>query len=85
LLLTIVLLPAVKNIFGESFICRYHTMIQIIVQQPLRSSNLEFEFLGNVASNIENEFCTNLQVNFVSCSFISIVLFGSLICAIRIK
>jgi hypothetical protein len=64
LLLTIVLLPAVKNIFGESFVCRYHTMIQIIVQQPSRSGNLENEFLANLASNMDNEFCTNLQVIF---------------------
>lgn len=51
LLLTIVLLPAVKNIFGESFVCRYHTMIQIIIQQPLRTSNTD------------NDFCANLQVS----------------------
>jgi hypothetical protein len=80
LLLTIVLLPAVKNIFGESFVCRYHTMIQIIVQQPSRSGNLENEFLANLASNMDNEFCTNLQVIF-SCH----VPFFSLICALRIN
>jgi hypothetical protein len=55
LLLTIVLLPAVKNIFGESFLCRYHTMIQIIIQQPSRTSHAD------------NEFCANLQVKFESC------------------
>jgi hypothetical protein len=53
LLLTIVLLPSVKNIFGELFACRYHTMIQIITQQPL-----------SMRDNGDNEFCLNLQVNF---------------------
>jgi hypothetical protein len=51
LLLTIVLLPAVKNVFGDSFVCRYRTMIQIITQQPLRRDAAD------------NEFCLNLQVN----------------------
>jgi hypothetical protein len=51
LLLTIVLLPAVKNVFGDSFVCRYRTMIQIITQQPSRRDAAD------------NEFCLNLQVN----------------------
>jgi len=55
LLLTIVLLPAVKDVFGEAFICRYHTLIQIIVQQPPR----------HVRPN-EGDFCTDLQVHFLS-------------------
>lgn len=49
LLLTIVLLPAVKKVFGELFIRRYHTMIQIVIQQPSRSG-------------VVDEFCASLQV-----------------------
>lgn len=62
LLLTIVLLPAVKNAFGESFIRRYHTMIQIITQQP------------SLHHGADNEFCLNLQVNHRStCCCLSLI------------
>jgi hypothetical protein len=53
LLLTIVLLPAVKKAFGESFIRRYHTMIQILIQQPWRHG-------------VVDEFCASLQVTCLS-------------------
>jgi len=61
LLLTIVLLPAVKDVFGEAFICRYYTLIQIIIQQPSQ----------HMVVRRDTDFCADLQVNFVSfCHFV---------------